>query len=70
MVSDTSGVGASAFVRRTMSDRPRRSSGSPPVNRTAVMPSRSTPIPMSRTTSSSVRTDSFGSQSNPSAGMQ
>src|SRR5947209_8050393 len=34
------------------------------------MPSRSTPIPTSRTTSSSVSSDGPGSQSSPSAGMQ
>ena len=43
MVKETSGAGVSALVRATMSTRPLRSSGSPPVNRTAVMPSRSTP---------------------------
>ena len=50
--------------------RPRRSSGSPPVNRTCRIPSSSTPMRTRRTTSSSVRVASEGSQSRPSGGMQ
>jgi hypothetical protein len=50
--------------------RPRRISGSPPVNRTSVMPSRRTATQISRATSSSVSSAGPGSQSRPSAGMQ
>jgi 4-hydroxyproline epimerase len=57
-------------VRATMSARPRRSSGSPPVYRISVMPRCCTPIRASRTTSSSVSNDGFGSHSRPSGGMQ
>jgi len=68
VVSDVSTP--STWVRATMSTSPRRSSGSPPVNRTSRMPRRCTPIVISRTTSSSVSVCSVGSQSRPSAGMQ
>ena len=70
VVSEISGLGRSAAVRATMSGSPRRSSGSPPVNRISVIPSDSTPILASRTTSSSVSSSGRGSQSRPSAGMQ
>ena len=64
------GVGRSALVAAMMAGSPRRSNGSPPVNRTSWMPSRSTPMPMSRMSSSSVSVSSVGIQSRPSAGMQ
>ena len=70
VVSEISGLGRSAAVSATMPDSPRRSSGSPPVNRISVMPSSSTPIRTSRTSSSSVSSVGRGSQSRPSAGMQ
>jgi hypothetical protein len=54
VVSEISGRGRSSAVRAMMPASPRRSSGSPPVNLTSRIPSSSTPIPMSRTTSSSV----------------
>ena len=60
VVSETSGRGRAPWCGATMSTRPRRSSGSPPVNRTSRMPSCSTPIRTSRTTSSSVSISSVG----------
>jgi hypothetical protein len=47
-----------------------RISGSPPVNRTSVIPSRRTATEISRDTSSSVSRARPGSQSRPSVGMQ
>ena len=70
VVSDISGRGLSAEVRSMIDSSSRRSSGSPPVNRTSRMPSISTPIRISRTISSPVRTSGAGSQSRPSGGMQ
>jgi hypothetical protein len=70
VVREISGRGRSAAVRATMPTRPRRSSGSPPVNLTSRMPSRSTATPISRITSSSVSSSGEGSQSSPSGGMQ
>ncbi len=70
VVSEISGRGRSAAVRATMPASPRRSSGSPPVNLTSRMPSRSTATRISRTISSSLSTSGFGSQSSPSGGMQ
>ena len=58
-----------AAMRPTTSTRLRRSSGSPPVSRTWVMP-RPTITVTSRTSSSSVSISGLGSQSRPSAGMQ
>ena len=59
-----------AAVASTIRSSPRRSSGSPPVNRTSVTPRFSTAIRTSRFTSSSLSTSLPGSQSRPSAGMQ
>src|SRR5450756_1527470 len=70
VVSEISGRGPSAAVLVMMSARSRRSSGSPPVNLTSLMPSVSTPILSSRTISSPVSTSGAGSQSRPSGGMQ
>ena len=64
------GRGRRAAIPATSASRFLRSSGSPPVSRTVVMPSRDTPIPTSRRISSSVSRSSFGSQGRPSAGMQ
>jgi hypothetical protein len=47
-----------------------RMSGSPPVRRTWVMPSRSTPMRISRISSSSVSSSSRCRQAIPPAGMQ
>jgi hypothetical protein len=70
VVSEISGRGESEAVAAMIETRSRRSSGSPPVNLTSRMPSVSTPIRTSRTTSSPVSTSGAGSQSRPSAGMQ
>ncbi len=70
VVIEISGRGRSSAVRATMPGRPRRSSGSPPVNRISVMPRCCTPIRASRTTSSSVSSAGLGSHSRPSGGMQ
>ena len=70
VVSEISGRGSSSAVAAMIAGRPRRISGSPPVNRTSVMPSRRTATQISRATSSSVSSAGPGSQSRPSAGMQ
>ena len=70
VVIEISRSGETARVPATMSTSPRRTSGSPPVNRTSRMPSRRTPMSIRRTISVSVSTLSSGSHSRPSAGMQ
>ena len=70
VVSAITGAGDSAAMSATSSSRFLRSKGSPPVNRTVLMPSRSTPMAISRRISSSVSTSAPGIQSSPSAGMQ
>ena len=62
--------GLAGIIARTAELRPRRSSGSPPVNLTSHMPSSSTPTRMSLITSSSVSCSGAGSQSRPSGGIQ
>ena len=52
-----------------MSTTSGRSSGSPPVSRTSVMP-RSVAMRTTRTISSAVSRSGVGIQSKPSAGMQ
>ena len=70
VVNEISGLGRRAAVADTMSSSPRTSRGSPPVKRTAVMPSRVTAMRSNRVNSSGVSNWSPGSQSRPSAGMQ
>ena len=62
--------GAAARAARRMSARAFRRSGSPPVNRTSVMPSRSTATRTTRPISSGVSRSSRGIAGSPSAGMQ
>ena len=70
VVSEISGRGVRAAVLAMIDSSSRRSSGSPPVNRTSRMPRLVTPILISRTISSPVSTCGAGSQSRPSGGMQ
>jgi hypothetical protein len=70
VVSEISGCGSSAAAAATRPVRPRRSSGSPPVNLTSVTPSRCTATAISRDTSPSVSSAGPDSQSSPSEGMQ
>ena len=69
-------IGGVPFVRRSVDvaatrfSRLGRNRGSPPVNLTLVMPSRSIPMPMTRMISSSVSRSRLANQSMPSAGMQ
>ena len=58
-----------AAIRATTSTTSLRSSGSPPVRRTSVMP-RLAATAATRASSSVVRMLSFASHSTPSAGMQ
>ena len=70
VVNVISGRGRNEAVAATTSSRCLATNGSPPVNRTLVMPSLVTAM-RSRRVSSSVRSScSPGNQSSPSAGMQ
>jgi hypothetical protein len=61
VVSEISGRGRSVAAAATRPARPRRGSGSPPVRRTSVIPSRYTAIAIRRAISPSVSSAGLGS---------